>query len=93
MLRLYDFECQNCNHKFEKLVRINEHPDCPECGYWTKKMPPVFNVNMGPAGANGYYDDTLGKYINTNAQRKEECRKQGVTPRGETPKPTGEAWF
>jgi len=92
MLRLYDFKCQNCGNQFEKIINKNEHPDCPLCGYYTKRLQPLINVNMG-VGAQGYYDETLGKGITTNKQRQEECRKQGVTPKGDTPKPDGEAWF
>ena len=84
MLRLYDFECSNCNHIFERLVAPRETVDCPKCGYWTKRLPPIININMG-VGAYGYYDNTLGMGITTNKQRREECIKQGVTPKGDTP--------
>jgi hypothetical protein len=40
-----------------------------------------YGINMGPVGAYGYHDETLGKYISTNKQRKEEMSKQGVTER------------
>lgn len=32
---LYEYECKNCGHKFEKLVSISkadESQKCPECG-------------------------------------------------------------
>jgi putative FmdB family regulatory protein len=32
---LYEYECQNCQHKFEKLVRLNASNGsvvCPACG-------------------------------------------------------------
>jgi len=51
----------------------------------TRQLP-VININMG-VGAHGYYDETLGKGITTNKQRREECIKQGVTPKGDTPLP------
>jgi len=41
-------------------------------------------VNTVPSA--GFYDETLDKEISTKTQWKEEMRKQGVTPRGDTPK-------
>ena len=28
---IYDYKCLSCGHQFEKLVKLNETPDCPEC--------------------------------------------------------------
>ena len=28
---IYQYECKKCSHQFEKLVRLNETPDCPAC--------------------------------------------------------------
>ena len=91
MLRLFDFECE-CGIQKECMVDIDEFIiTCRDCGGQMKRMLPRININMG-VGPYGYYDETLGKYISTNKQRLEECRKQEVTPMGDTPKPDGEAW-
>jgi putative FmdB family regulatory protein len=31
---IYEYQCQSCGHKLEKLQRINDEPlaDCPDCG-------------------------------------------------------------
>jgi len=31
---IYEYECQSCRHRLEKLQRISDEPltDCPECG-------------------------------------------------------------
>ena len=31
---LYEYECQKCHHRFEKLQRLSDPPPakCPECG-------------------------------------------------------------
>ena len=90
---LYDYQCQ-CG--FKDIDR-KEHPDnitlpCPECnGTMKRLLPTTFYINMGAAGAHGYYDDNLGTYIHTNRQRREEMLRQGVTEKGGTPK-TGTAW-
>lgn len=94
MIRLFDFECVECGSKFERLRKNEETVNCPVCNSTlVDKLPPKFNVAMGAAGAYGYFDETLGKYISTNTERKEEMRRQGVTEKGDTPKPTGDAWF
>ena len=94
MIRLFDFECVECQTKFEAIWRDGAVINCPVCNSERcDKLPAIFNIAMGAAGAHGYYDETLDKYISTNRQRKEEMRKQGVTEKGDTPKPTGEAWF
>ena len=86
MLRLYDFKCKECGDKFEYICDPEEEVLCPCCDGDTYKLPSMVNINMG-VGAYGYYDETLGKYISTNHQRRQECIKQNVTPKGDTPKP------
>lgn len=92
MLRMYDFKCAKCSVVVEHIVDENEVPCCPVCSKSMERLPSRFRINMGPAGAYGYYDETLGTYVNTNRERRELCRQQGVTPKGDTPKPDGEAW-
>ena len=29
---IYDFQCRQCGHRFEQLVRPDESPACPACG-------------------------------------------------------------
>ena len=29
---IYEYECNQCHHSFEALVRGDEKPDCPHCG-------------------------------------------------------------
>lgn len=28
---IYDFICTACGHRFDKLVKLDETPDCPAC--------------------------------------------------------------
>lgn len=92
MLRMYDFKCGKCSVVVEHIVDENEIPICPVCNQQMHKLPHRFSINMGAVGSHGYYDETLGTYVSTNRQRKELCREKGVTPKGETPKPDGQAW-
>lgn len=92
MLRLYDFECQCCGEKIEKVVRVLgggtecEPVTCRNCGSKMDRLFAMFRINMGPVPLVGYYDDTLGTYIRTNRHRKEVMREQGVSEKGATPK-------
>lgn len=92
MLRMYDFKCRCCGALVELIVDSGEHPLCDWCGGSLERMPPLVRINMGPAGAYGYYDETLQTYVGTNRERRKLCREFGVTPKGDTPKPDGEAW-
>ena len=94
MMRLYDFECGECGERFEALYAPGDELHCPMCNsVRVDRLPPLVNVAMGAAGAHGYWDETLQTGISSNAQRKEEMRKAGVTEKGATPKPDGDAWY
>ena len=28
---IYEYQCLGCGHRFEKIVKLNETPNCPEC--------------------------------------------------------------
>lgn len=28
---IYEYKCRSCGHQFEKIVKINETPDCESC--------------------------------------------------------------
>ena len=88
---LYDWTCDTWDLTGEFLTDRTETPTCPVCRKRMKMVPSIPHVLMGPTGAYGYYDETLGTYISTKRQREEEMRKQGVTEKGATPK-EGQAW-
>ena len=56
---IYDYGCENCGHKFEKLVKLNAPiPACPECeSADVKKL-------VSPSGfllkGSGWYRDHYG---------------------------------
>lgn len=42
---IYEYLCEKCNYRFERLVagmRNSDAPDCPKCGSRTKRMLSVF---------------------------------------------------
>jgi len=56
---IYDYGCENCGHKYEKLVKLNTlPPPCPECNSEdVKKL-------VSPSGfllkGSGWYRDHYG---------------------------------
>lgn len=89
-LRLNDYRCLTCGSKVEVIADPEEQQMC-ECGGAMERLMPLVRVNMGMPAA-GYYDETLGTYIRTRRHRDQVMREQGVTPKGDTPKPDGQAW-
>ena len=94
MNRLYDFQCIECGYEWEEMfLRVSIIPrgiPCKRCKGYSERKVPVIKCNMG-VGAYGYYDENLGVYVNTNRQREEVMREQGVTFKGDTPK-NEKAW-
>jgi len=58
---LYEYQCQKCKHKFEKIQKFSDRPirKCPECG------GPVEKIQHAPAvqfkGTGWYVTDYAGK--------------------------------
>lgn len=45
---IFEYLCRACGHRFEKIVRNNDAPDCPEChGRRLEKQLSVFAVSVG----------------------------------------------
>jgi len=78
---IYDYTCKNCGLVENVFAGINDktivHDKC--CGQMNRIISGRKGISMGPAGSYGYFDDNLGKYINTNKQHREEMQKQGVS--------------
>lgn len=91
---IYDYKCKYCEKEQKDVwAGVYEMAIPCDCGQTAdRQVSGRININMGAAGASGYYDDNLGCYIHTNRQRKEEMLKQGVSEKGATPK-LGCAWF
>jgi putative FmdB family regulatory protein len=45
---IFEYLCRGCGHRFEKIVRGGDAPDCPECrGRELEKQLSVFAVSVG----------------------------------------------
>ncbi len=59
---IYEFECQDCNENFEKLVRISgvSEVTCPSCGSArTRKKISTFASHLDGSGA-GFASSSSG---------------------------------
>jgi len=92
MLRLNDYECPKCKTITERLAHDDEEIKCKKCLSVMRKLPPVFRINMGPVPLTGHWDDNLQSFVRTNTHRRQLMEQRGVSERGATPKPDGQAW-
>ena len=89
---IYEYECKHCEETYDDVfAHIHEDVPCPDCGAAMLRLISPVNFNMG-VPVYGYYDENLGQYIGSNREKREVMRRQGVTPKGDTPKPEGDAW-
>lgn len=52
---IYEYQCNECRHPFETLVRAGEQPDCPKCG--STNLSKQFSVPSAHArGGDGSSD-------------------------------------
>jgi putative FmdB family regulatory protein len=87
---LYEYQCQKCKHKFEKIQKFSDRPikKCPECG------GPVEKVMHAPAvqfkGTGWYVTDYGGKdkseksksESSSGSEKKESTAKEdGAKPK------------
>ena len=86
---IYDYSCPNCGTVENVIAGMSDktlvHEKCK--GIMKRFISGNKGISMGPAGAYGYFDDNLQTFINTNKQHREECKKQGVTPK------LGKGWY
>lgn len=77
---IYPYFCEPCGHREDIITPVNFYASCPKCGKPMKReFHARYGINMGAAGAYGYYDENLGCHISTNRQRREEMKRQGVS--------------
>uniref|UniRef100_A0A6M3IGX2 Putative regulatory protein FmdB zinc ribbon domain-containing protein n=1 Tax=viral metagenome TaxID=1070528 RepID=A0A6M3IGX2_9ZZZZ len=80
VMPLYPYLCKTCGTEAELITKHDEYPPCPDCGLkLERQFHSRFGINMGPAGARGGWDETLGHY-STNKEWREKCEKAGVKP-------------
>ncbi len=58
---LYEYQCQKCKHKFEKIQKFSDRPlkKCPECGGALEKV--LHAAGLSFKGSGWYVNDYGGK--------------------------------
>lgn len=81
---IYEYQCQHCGHKFDKLQKISDEPltDCPDCG------KPELQKLISAAGfrlkGSGWYETdfktgskkNLAETTDSKADSKKEAKSQ-----------------
>jgi putative FmdB family regulatory protein len=81
---LYEYECDSCHHRFERIRKFSDPPltTCPNCG------GPVRKLLSSPAiqfkGSGWYITD----YARQGSEKKTEQTQDTGKPSGETPAKT-----
>jgi putative FmdB family regulatory protein len=45
---IYEYECRECGHRFEAIVRVTDSPNCPSCdGTALDRLISMFAVDSG----------------------------------------------
>jgi putative FmdB family regulatory protein len=75
---IYLYKC-GCGYQGDHVGKVDDKKlPCPKCRKkMTRQFHSHFGINMG-VGAAGYFDENLGCYIGTNAQKKRVMQEQGV---------------
>ena len=86
---LYEYQCQKCKHKFEKIQKFSDRPikKCPECG------GPVEKVMHAPAvqfkGTGWYVTDYGGKDKSEKSKAEGSSDKSGSEKKESSAKEDG----
>jgi putative FmdB family regulatory protein len=86
----YDYECQNCEHHFELVMKISEYdtdlkPPCPECGAEKQSTrvftPPMINFSGdGWSTKNGRIAAQMRDKNKRLAAKEREQKGDGMIP-------------
>jgi putative FmdB family regulatory protein len=70
---IYEYLCQKCSYKFEKLIRGKERPACPKCQ--GQKLTRLFSTfaTSGPAGEEGACGENRTPYCPEGPCSPDSC--------------------
>jgi putative FmdB family regulatory protein len=77
---LYEYQCQKCKHKFEKIQKFSDRPlkKCPECGGPLEKVLHAAGLNF--KGAGWYVTDYAGKSGDSGSSPSEKDSSASKAP-------------
>ena len=93
---LYEFECQTCHNRFERIQSVKEpDPNCPKCGGAVERLlhaPAVQFKGSGwyvtdyakPAASSGKSESKPGDKTDTSSAGKTESRETKTKTKADT---------
>jgi putative FmdB family regulatory protein len=77
-LILFDFQCEECDNKFEELVNASfYYCRCPLCSGLAKRLPSAGHINYRAMGVDSDFP-TAGEKWNRMQEQKARLEKKGV---------------
>lgn len=75
---LYEYECTECEHRFEKVKhhsKYKEDDECPKCQSVAKKIVSLFNA---PVMERAEFNHAFGQVVKSKKHRKELAKRHGM---------------
>ena len=69
---IYEFKCQSCGNLFEKIVKLDETPDCPECNKHEVERVVSFSATVSTTRSRA--KSVAGARARTSEVKKEQDR-------------------
>jgi putative FmdB family regulatory protein len=97
ILPLYEYECEKCGHRFEKIENVSALPTkkCPKCGGKAERLLAAPAIQF--KGSGWYVSDYGGKSAGRAGEKAEEksaekpTEKSAATPEGDSSGKKGSA--
>ena len=69
---IYEYKCSGCGNEFEKIVKLNESPDCPGCGSSEVEKLVTFSATVSTTRTRAR--SVAGARARTSEVKKEQDR-------------------
>ena len=72
MMPIYEFKCAGCGEGFEKIVKVDETPGCPNCG--SSEVERVVSFSATVSTSRSRSRSVAGARARTSELKKEQDR-------------------
>ena len=87
---LYEYQCESCEHRFEKIQKFSDPPPdaCPKCGGPVRKL---FSSPAIQFKGSGFYITDYAKKSSTDGGESSSSEKSGSSEKQQEKKDKGES--
>jgi hypothetical protein len=80
-MMIYQYRCLNedCDHVSEALRDIDARNECPPCDLCEQATKKIISQYSTHSDLTPYFDDNLGKFIESKQHRRKVMKDQGVS--------------